>query len=469
MTKKATGYNSAGASAYANWNPIYKGVGGASLTWASLIAGLDNVVFAGRASATSYTTSDGNDINVNQWTDESGNDLHAIAGSSARYPNFDADGVAAGQAGFVFDGVDNKLQCVNAGIGNSFVELSDTVTVHWYGKFDLTGSAHNGLFEIGDGALNTGAQVYVHGTTDNMMIRAFQKDSSYIYSEIDVSDYDGDVHLWTFKYDMPNDDITVLVDGVDIGITVTRSDGTTDAEEFADDIDTISVGNPHTGFDFKGAIGMFLVTSDLTTGSEDADVYTIASGGAYSNITLPPRYVVVGDSLSVDPASGGYDPAWTSILEDDNTGVTIVNEAIAGQTLDTIDGAYVSQVGANFKSAATSNNLIIWGGTNDIATGRTPAQVQASIDSIVSKASTTGYDAIYVCSIIDRHPNSYDHDISTANGLIAAGSGYTKIDLAGRAELDNGSDTTYFYDGVHLKEAGHVAVADEIASVTGLN
>lgn len=448
--------------------PAYRG-GGSALTWENTVLTLDNLVAAYRAAATTYETSDGNDINVDKWLDDSGNTFDVTSGSSATHPNFDANGLGDGKAGMVYDGVDNKQQCINANIGNNHVELTDTLTAFWYGKFDLAGAGHNGLFEVGDGGLNTGCQVYIHGTTDNMMFRAFQKDGSYIYIEFNVAAYNLGVHSWTFQYDMPNDTLKVFVDGVDIGGTITRSDGTVDAEEVPDDIDTITIGSPHTSFDFKGTIGTLVLTKDLLTEAEIINLHSVADGGAYSNISLPPRYVVVGDSLSVDPASGGYDPAWTAILATNNPGITVVNEAIAGQTLNTIDGAYASQIGLNYKSAAVSNNLIIFGGTNDMSTGRTPAQAQASIDSIVAAATTTGYDAIYVCNVIDRNPNTYDANIATLNGLIAAGSGYTKIDLASRAELDDGADITYIYDGVHPNVAGHVAIHAEIASVIGLS
>ncbi len=442
---------------------------GGGVSWAGDVLTLDNLVFAGRACPTCYTTSDGNDINVNSVLDESGNDFHIGAGSSAWYPNYSQTGLSATQAGYSFDGVDNKLQKVSDNAIGDIVEATDIVTVHWYGSFDLAGSGHVGLFEVGDGGLNTGAQAYVHGTTDNAMIRMFQKDGSYSYIETSFASYDDEVHLYTFEFDFPNDDITIYVDNVDIGGTVTRSDGVSTAEELPDDIDSISVGSPHTGFDPLAVLGMLVITADLSTSDERQSILNVASGGSYSAQLLPARWVVVGDSQSVNPASGGYDPAWTAILATNNPSITVINEAIAGQTVNTIDGAYASQIGINYKSGAVSNNLIICGGTNDHATGRTPAQLKASIDSIVSQADTTGYDSIYVCTVMDRSPDTHDADIATGNGLITGGSGYTVIDLASRTELDDGSDTTYFYDGVHTKEAGHEAIHDEVSNITGLS
>lgn len=444
-------------------------IGSGGVTWAGNVLTLDNLVYAGRACPTCYATSDGDDANVNSILDESGNDFHIGAGSSSWYPDYSQTALSATQAGYSYDGVDNRTQKINDSGISTIVEATDILTVHWYGSFDLAGSGHVGLFEIGNSGLNTGAQVYVHGTTDNAMVRVFQKDGSYSYIETSFASYDDEIHLYTFEFDLPNDDITIYVDNVDIGGTVTRSDGASTAEELPTGTDSISVGSPHNSFDPLAVLGMLVITADTSTSDERQAILDVASGGSYSAELLPARWVIVGDSQSVNPASGGYDPAWPSILATNNPSITVINEAIAGQTVNTIDGVYASQIGINYKSGAISNNLIICGGTNDHATGRTPAQLQASIDSIVSAATTTGYDSIYVCTVMDRDPDTHDADIATGNATIKAGSGYTDIPLDERAELDDGSDTTYFYDGVHTKEAGHEAIHDEVSNITGLS
>lgn len=439
--------------------------GGGGLTWEGNILTLDNLVFAGRACPTCYSTSDGNDINVNRWDDESGNTYDPIAGSSASYPDYNQDALGSGKAGFEFNGTDNKLQWIGSAASFNHFEADDEVSMCWYGSFDLIGSGHVGIFEVGNGGLNTGAQAYIHGTSDNLMPRAFHS-SGWVNREMNVTSSDGGIHSWCYIYDYPNENVIVYRDGVDLGGTVNKS---SPSGQVPVDWDTISFGSPHTSFDFNGVIGMAIITSDILNPAEVQLFHYVASSGVYSADLSNPRWVIVGDSLSVDPASGGQDPAWGAILQTNNSGITVINEAIAGQTLNTIDGAYASQIGANYKSGAVSNNLIIFGGTNDIATGRTPAQVKASIDSIVSQATTTGYDNIYVMTILDRNPNTYDSDISTANGLITGGSGYTVIDIASVTNLLDGSNTTYFYDGVHLEELGHVEVHSETASVTGLS
>lgn len=404
----------------------------------------------------SYTTADGNDINVNQLNDLSGNSRHLNAGSSGAYPDYTTDGLGVNADSLLFNGADNRMANTSGMAGTNNTN-SRTLIIRC--EFQENGVVNQECGAITTNAnINSGAHI-LRTHAGLVYLREFYQDghNEAIIISGTTLPYSG---VFALRSDAVTGKFSAFKDGVKLG----EEDG---ANALPTANNRFYFGSPLTSQDFKGHFGGGGIWTKALTDQEILDISNFLNGTP-SDVTLAPRYIFAGDSIINDPASGGYVPSAFSILEDANPSGVFIDVAVNGQTAATIDTNYATQIGLNFKHASSSNNLILLAGTNDIAGSASGADTFAEIESIVSKATSTGYN-VFVCTVLDRSPNTYDSVIGDLNTLILGGSGYTVIDLAGVSELSDGSNTTYFYDGVHLTVAGHEVVADTIGTALGLS
>ena len=117
-------------------------------------------------------------------------------------------------------------------------------------------------------------------------------------------------------------------------------------------------------------------------------------------------------------------------------------------------------------SSAYTNRVVIalWG-TNDIANGRTDAQVIADINTYIAniRAGDAGAKILFI-TILPRVPfnGTQDGYIAGVNAHIISGAAHDGyIDAASDARLDDAADTTYYDpDGIHLNDAGYAVLAE---------
>lgn len=94
-----------------------------------------------------------------------------------------------------------------------------------------------------------------------------------------------------------------------------------------------------------------------------------------------------GDSLT---QSGGDSP-WTGFIS--LPGYAINNRALDGSTIANRLAQYPTNI-APYWRGNPHDTVAIWAGSNDIATGATPAQVYANLTAYIAAAHATGFKVI---------------------------------------------------------------------------
>lgn len=150
---------------------------------------------------------------------------------------------------------------------------------------------------------------------------------------------------------------------------------------------------------------------------------------------------------------------------------SVFNRAVAGETLAAMDARWAADI-TTIKPRC--KYVIIQGGINDINTGRTLAQMQASVQSMIAKALADGFTDYVLPNVT---PNSYCDGDSAKEALRLQYNAWllatypTKCkDIAGvvaDALVSKRLRTEYYGDGIHYGGAAKFAVATYLASVCG--
>lgn len=150
---------------------------------------------------------------------------------------------------------------------------------------------------------------------------------------------------------------------------------------------------------------------------------------------------------------------------------SVFNRAVAGETLAAMDARWATDI-TTIKLRC--KYVIIQGGINDINTGRTLAQMQASVQSMIAKALADGFTDYVLPNIT---PNSYCDGDSAKETLRLQYNAWllatypTKCkDIASvvaDATVAKKLRTEYYNDGIHYGGAAKFAVATYLASVCG--
>jgi hypothetical protein len=202
---------------------------------------------------------------------------------------------------------------------------------------------------------------------------------------------------------------------------------------------------------------------------------------AISNSSYVDGIAIIGDSTFAISSGGaatdmGKNFATLSNREVSHTlsgilNCCVFNRAVAGETLAQMDARWATDI-TTIKPRC--KYVIIQGGINDINTGRTLAQMQASVQSMISKALADGFTDYVLPNVT---PNSYCDGDSAKEALRLQYNAWllatypTKCkDIASvvaDATVSKKLRAEYYGDGIHYGGAAKFAVATYLASVCG--
>jgi lysophospholipase L1-like esterase len=184
----------------------------------------------------------------------------------------------------------------------------------------------------------------------------------------------------------------------------------------------------------------------------------------------PPLLVFDGDSLTSGTGStfGRNYPAQT--VEGLDARTTVYNYGVGGQTMSQMTADAVSQVDSLFDS--TMNGIVLpFGGTNDLNSGvdQTAATCYSRIVAYHTARQSAGWRTV-AFTILPRTDAGYS-ETHEANRLTVNTSirdnwedfADALVDVAADSRIGDVADTsntTYYYDLVHLTNAGYAIVAD---------
>lgn len=204
-----------------------------------------------------------------------------------------------------------------------------------------------------------------------------------------------------------------------------------------------------------------------------ADLFTFTS----SNLLCEGDSLTYGTGLVAPPTDAGTYPNQLKALLEADTGTTwnTTNSGTPGTGITGIEAGIHADVLHQRDEWAVTDILVLWYGTNDLAGDVTGGStivdaILASIVSMATLAEAKGFSVnvpnMLPRTDVDNVNPTFETDRASFNSQLPtelSGLNATVIDVAGRAELDDPSDGTYFYgDEVHLVAAGYGAVADEI-------
>ena len=138
--------------------------------------------------------------------------------------------------------------------------------------------------------------------------------------------------------------------------------------------------------------------------------------------------------------------------------------ALAGTTYASRATSATSRVD-QYVRLSTRSVWIDQGGQSDLLADMTAAAILVDMESYANNRRSAGYDVVVGTTI--PHSTSYslgqNNTRLALNSLILASASYDAVaDLAADSRLADGSNTTYFSDGLHPTTAGAAAIADVV-------
>ncbi len=192
---------------------------------------------------------------------------------------------------------------------------------------------------------------------------------------------------------------------------------------------------------------------------------------------------VVNSTLSNTSA---YPKRVLSNLGNNWSGITVSE---ANETVQSMTTQYASEVQPYVNSGNAQNLFILFGGTNDIAAGRTAAQIKTDIETLCQAAKNDGYTVVIVGEI-DRNWTSYaamnavratlrtnmlaDFSDATIEANIYTppvfGISYADfyIDTFAEADFQSYLSAWYQADGIHPNTTGSNVIGDYVSAAIQL-
>lgn len=186
------------------------------------------------------------------------------------------------------------------------------------------------------------------------------------------------------------------------------------------------------------------------------------------SITPPiPNAVILGDSISTSDYATGW-PIYCAALPY-GSAYRWTNFAVSGQRVDTMLANYPSTAGRFAQSITrTPWVLMVLGGNNDIAQGRTAAQIYADLVSIWTLGINAGARVIGMTVMPSTGFSAPQNVIRLAlNSLITGDTTkYTRLYDASAAFPDPSLQPPYL-DGTHLASSGNATFGGAINTILG--
>jgi hypothetical protein len=186
-----------------------------------------------------------------------------------------------------------------------------------------------------------------------------------------------------------------------------------------------------------------------------------------------PVVLFVGNSLTVGWNGTSSTPPSDFVTVPTHNGVDYikVNIGLGGMMAVWLDSAKGSEITDHYSNRGGKNIMVLWIGINDLFIGRLPGQVLGSLEAFASKYRSMGWKVI-VCTLPAATPQSRDIDNrrNIYNALIRrtyANFADGLADIGAEQHLGplgSYTNTTYFYDGIHLTALGSQMAAVEIQS-----
>lgn len=413
---------------------------------------------------------------ITTWTGQAGGTAAPIAADNDRAPRY-CETCCNGLGGLQFDGVNNQMTFASSSTGLSFV--SDSCDFELFAVYhrDRAGRAGSGLTTFignSNGPPDSGWSFNHDRLTPRFRIS--NGTINNVNGNPDAA-FDATIGEITFANWRCSGVGTNTLDYTgDFGDTTAQQSptGTLPTSPMTDDI--------HIGYYEDSQIhgdDVTLCFLGIVNGEESsahmASVYDWAqrrygASGAFA----PSRVVsVIGDSLSA-PNSAWTSYGWATKVQNDLNASTyswaVGNNARSGWDIDECATEYANNVDPFAGSDGVVDTLVLWCGTNSIASGATASATFATWEGIVDDALGEGMTVIVGTAAPRGGDASWDAgkqaELVSLNASIRAKGGVTVIDAydlfgdSGDATIID--EATYGVgDGIHVNDAGHALLASE--------
>jgi len=230
---------------------------------------------------------------------------------------------------------------------------------------------------------------------------------------------------------------SIATNGADIGSTITQTSNSTASGVVAEKLahlsqvaTTLSITNAGTGYEDatystvnfttltgsgSGAVGVVTVSSGAITGAtvkgdntgsgyQVGDTITAALGtkGLGQNLTLTVGVTTAANALVLTNSKGTFDT--TNTLISDGTTLPNIKASTVTTNTDQYDGLHFKVTHPNHGNHATNNTVAIDGVTGDSVPTKTTVAYDVSATSVVSVASSTGFNFFEGAQVTASNP-----------------------------------------------------------------
>lgn len=221
-------------------------------------------------------------------------------------------------------------------------------------------------------------------------------------------------------------------------------------------------------------VGDGLATATLTLGAATGTLtITDNSTGKTTTVTV----AALADKLLLCDGNSmtftGPTSAWpTKIADYIGPSWLIRNIAVSGQTTQQMAADAASEADSQFSALRSRCILVAWEGRNDmVVNGITGAQAFANMKAYCQARRAAGWKVVVLTmlpttAVDETHRGDYNTPIRATWRTFADG----LADVAADPRIGDAGDaldTTYFYDGTHMTDAGYAIIAQTVAGALG--
>jgi len=238
------------------------------------------------------------------------------------------------------------------------------------------------------------------------------------------------------------------------------------------ELNSLELGGHSASALFSGRIYAALIYS---TGHSDQQIQTNvnALAGFYSVVTnYTAQACCVGDSITVGIGSTNLQ-SWPYQLYESCTNVLFYNWGVGGITIGIngdIPGTTMYSYGLNVDlllSGSLTNWILIKAGINDMNSGVDPISTFGRRTNYVQARLTAGWNKVAIGTLASEAPGVGPAGVSNYNYFIRSYTLPTNTVIAdaglnstNETRLNDPGNTTYYYDTLHLVNAGYAVIAE---------